>query len=94
MSDLREFYIVDAIPTDYEEIYALFNAPNSKYFGYGISKYDNPSSFFSSYVTHRLLVYRTSTDKHPIAYTEIANYPNIPALLEECWPEWLKYHYW
>lgn len=94
MSARKQYYISDAIPTDYEDIYALFNAPNCKYFGFGLSKYENSHSFFAPYVTHRLLVYETRNHKNPIAYAEISNYPNIPALLEECWPEWLKYHYW
>lgn len=89
------FNIRNASPEDFEEIKSLFNARGSAYFGTTIKNYTTAEEFFSKYVTHRMVVRLQQFPKRRIAgYAEISHFPNIPALPEDCWLDWLNFHYW
>lgn len=92
---MADFYdIKNASVEDFEEIMHFYFSPNIKFFGEPQGKQLSPQTYFSRYVSHRLLIRKLDATNAIVGYVELNNSPYIPALLEDCWMDWLTFHYW
>lgn len=87
------FYVANATPKDYMEMTVFFNTPDLNFFGRLRKGKLLRVLFFSSYITHRLLIREYATFEVISGYAEISNCPIIPALPSSLWPDFVRFHY-
>uniref|UniRef100_A0A1A9Z0I7 DUF4821 domain-containing protein n=1 Tax=Glossina pallidipes TaxID=7398 RepID=A0A1A9Z0I7_GLOPL len=91
---MADFYdIKNASVEDFEEIVQFFFSKTIKFFGEPQGKQLSPQTYFSRYVSHRLLIRKLDGTNAIVGYAELNNSPYLPALLEDCWMDWLTFHY-
>uniref|UniRef100_A0A1A9V8M9 DUF4821 domain-containing protein n=1 Tax=Glossina austeni TaxID=7395 RepID=A0A1A9V8M9_GLOAU len=91
---MADFYDIDnASVEDFEEIVQFFSSKNIEFFGEPQGKQLSRQTYFSRYVSHRLLIRKVDAANAIVGYAELNNSPYIPALLEDCWMDWLTRHY-
>ncbi|XP_037895350.1 cilia- and flagella-associated protein 61-like [Glossina fuscipes] len=91
---MADFYdIKNASVEDFDEIVLFFFSPSIKFFGEPLGKQLSPQTYFSRYVSHRLLIRKIDATNAIVGYAELNNSPYMPALLEDCWMDWLTFHY-
>uniref|UniRef100_A0A1A9X2Z5 DUF4821 domain-containing protein n=1 Tax=Glossina brevipalpis TaxID=37001 RepID=A0A1A9X2Z5_9MUSC len=91
---METFYdIRNANVEDFEAIINFLFAPSIKFFGEPQAKHFSAQTYFSRHVSHRLLIRKVDATNAIVGYAELNNAPYIPALLEDCWMDWLAFHY-
>lgn len=93
MSSSPAFLITDALPEHFSELQFLFLSPKTQFFGRHRKKMHLEDIFFKTYTTYRIIMQINERNPTFVGYAEVSNAPNLPALSDDLWLNFLDFHY-